>query len=367
MGDLRETVHGGRQAGVGRRLESIDSAKGMSWALYPVSSPLIGPSAGHPASSDRYFHQRGAGDARFSKRSRSVLYGALQQGHTRGDTLRSSWYYLQVRPRSRTIRRIITHTTHSNNLIFRSSLSTTSSTFQGLIVSTSRTSTLASLPPLPTQLVAPLNPEYPAFAVSGPAATLPFPPHPLHRHQPRPASTPLLGPLASLFGGARSSPAVASSPLPGSNPLEDSERQTHSVDVSVYPIHGRIVRSTVVKDISKALTAEIKECLTGLPNWIIDKTLAFTASLYPFAKPTPPPVKRTSAKALIVPDLTNPLTASDSFQEFYASIEDQLREHAHRASFDERAADAPHVNEDERIKQVVERVERAVCALFYDQ
>lgn len=157
------------------------------------------------------------------------------------------------------------------------------------------------------------------------------------------------------------------SPLPGSNPLEDLERQAHSVDVSVYPIHGRIVRNIVVKDISKALTAEIKECLTGLPNWIIDKTLAFTASLYPFAKPTPPPVKRTSGKALIVPDLTNPLTASDSFQEFYASIEDQLREHAHRASFDDRAADAPHVNEDERIKQVVERVERAVCALFYDQ
>jgi len=127
------------------------------------------------------------------------------------------------------------------------------------------------------------------------------------------------------------------------------------------------VRNTVVKDISRALTAEIKECLTGLPNWIIDKTLAFTASLYPFAKPTPLPVKRTSNKAPLVPDLTNPLTASDTFQEFYASIEDQLREHAHRASFDERAADAPHVNEDERIKQVVERVERAVCALFYDQ
>jgi hypothetical protein len=161
---------------------------------------------------------------------------------------------------------------------------------------------------------------------------------------------------------------VTPSPLPGSIPLDDPERQAHSIDVSVYPIHGRVVRNTVVKDISKALTAEIKDCLTGLPNWIIEKTLAFTAPLYPFAKPTPPPpVKRTSTKAPLVPDLTNPLTASDSYQEFYASIEDQLREHAHRASFDERAVDAPHVNEDERIKQVVERVERAVCALFYDQ
>ena len=339
----------------------------MFWIPYPVSCSFIGAFAGHVASSDRYFRQRGSGHARLRKRPCSVLYSAFQQGHTRCDTLRSSWYYLQVRPRTRTIRRIIAHTTHSNNLIFRSSLSTNSIAFQGLILSTSRTSTLASLPPLPTPLVAPLNPEYPTFGVSGPAATLPFPPHPLHRHQPRPASTPLLGPLASLFGGARSSPAVTPSPLPSSNTLEDPERQAHSVDVSVYPIHGRIVRNTVVKDISKALTAEIKECLTGLPNWIIDKTLAFTASLYPFAKPTPPPVKRPSGKALIVPDLTNPLTASDSFQEFYASIEDQLREHAHRASFDDRAADAPHVNEDERIKQVVERVERAVCALFYDQ
>jgi hypothetical protein len=212
--------------------------------------------------------------------------------------------------------------------------------------------------------VAPLNPDYPTFGVSGAAATLPFPPQPLHRSQPRPVSTPLLGPFASLFGGARPSPALTPSPLPGSNPLEDPEKQAHSVDVSVYTIHGRIVRNTVVKDISKALTAEIKECLTGLPNWIIDKTLAFTASLYPFAKPAPPPVKRTSSKAPVVPDLTNPLTASDTFQEFYASIEDQLREHAHRASFDDNTR---HVYEDERIKQVVERVERAVCALFYDQ
>lgn len=259
------------------------------------------------------------------------------------------------------------HTTHSNKLVFRSSLSTTSSTFQGVVASASRTSTLASLSPLPAPLVAPLNPEYPTFDVSGPAAILPFPPQPLHRNHPRPVSTPLLGPFASLFGGARASPALAPSPLPSSIPPEDLEKQAHSVDVSVYTIHGRIVRNTVVKDISKALTAEIKECLTGLPNWIIEKTLAFTASLYPFAKPTPPPAKRASTKAPLVPDLTSPLTASDSFQEFYASIEDQLREHAHRASFDERAMDAPHVNEDERIRQVVERVERAVCALFYDQ
>lgn len=294
------------------------------------------------------------------------MYRTLQQGHTRGDPLRSSWHYLQVRPRTRTMRCIMTHTTYSNKLIFRSSLSTTSSTFQSLIASTSRTSTLASLSPLPAPLVAPLSPEYPTFDVLGSAATLPFPSQPLHRNQPRPVSTPLLGPFASLFSGARSSPAVAPSPLPGSNPAEDAEKQAHSVDVAVYPIHGRIVRNTVVKDISKALTAEIKECLTGLPNWIIDKTLAFTASLYPFAKPTPPPAKRTS-KAPLVPDLTNPLTASDTFQEFYASIEDQLREHAHRAIFDERAVDAPHINEDDRIRQVVERVERAICALFYDQ
>ena len=54
----------------------------------------------------------------------------------------------------------LTRLISSNNLTFRSTLFTDTSTFQGPIVSTSRTSTLASLPPSPTPLVAPLNPEY---------------------------------------------------------------------------------------------------------------------------------------------------------------------------------------------------------------
>ncbi|KAG8819185.1 hypothetical protein FRC17_010575, partial [Serendipita sp. 399] len=263
-----------------------------------------------------------------------------------------------------------------NTLTIRSVISTTSPQFQALSTPASRMSTLAGLPPLPSPLIVPLKPEYPVFNIPAPHTELPFPSRPHHKPQPRPVlSTPRLNPFANLFG-ARASPATTPAPLPASPSGEELESKSHSIDVSVYVIQGRILRKDVIKGISSSIKAELREALTGLPSWMVERSIAFTSSLHPQlpVEPKKPISKQPSSSSkvpsLIEPDMTDHTTASESFQSFYASLEDELfQKEQQNEQLSEKKADNGGYNQaqEDRRYQMVERVERAVCALFYDQ
>jgi hypothetical protein len=266
---------------------------------------------------------------------------------------------------------LISHT--SNTLTLRSILSTTSPQFQALVSPTSRVSALAALPPLPSPIIVPLKPEYPIFNIPAPHTELPFPSQPQHKPQVRPAlATPRLNPFASLFG-ARASPVPTLVALPpAAVATEDHESTGHSTDVSVYVIQGRIIKKDVLKGITASLKVELKEALTGLPPWLVERTVAFTAPLHPvIPSDSKKPLARqtsSSAKVPLEPDMTDQNTASDSFQNFYFSLEEELRAKEQAMDGSEKRADVHDTAAaEERRLQTVERVERAICALFYDQ
>lgn len=158
-------------------------------------------------------------------------------------------------------------------------------------------------------------------------------------------------------------------------PKDEGEERAGSVDVQVYIIQGRIIKKDVLKDISTALKAELKEALTGLPSWLVDKALAFTSPLHPTlptqekksTRQTPSSTKG-GAKEGILPDMSDQEKASESFQDFYAALEEELRDREEGEKNGEvtDGEEAALLSEKKRAG-AMERVERAVCALFYDQ
>jgi len=140
----------------------------------------------------------------------------------------------------------------------------------------------------------------------------------------------------------------------------------------VYVIQGRIIKKDVLKGITASIKAELREALTGLPPWLIEKTMVFAASLHPVIPPdsTKPPARQasSSAKAVLEPDMTDQNTASGSFQDLYSSLEEELKAKEQVADRLEKKPEAHGTaTAEERRIQTIERVERAICALFYDQ
>ncbi|PVF97932.1 hypothetical protein CPB86DRAFT_759256 [Serendipita vermifera] len=256
-----------------------------------------------------------------------------------------------------------------NTLTLRSVIPTTAPHFQALQALTSRISALAALPPLPSPLIVPLKPEYPVFNIPAPHTELPFPSQPQHRPQARPALTAgRLNPFASLFG-VKASPASSPIALPSTLTNEESEGRSPSVNVSVYVIQGRIIKKDVVKGISNSVRAEMKEALTGLPPWILERANSFTAPLLPSngsdAKKSLP---KQSSSPKVELDISDQTKASDSFQAFYFSLEEEMKQKEKEADTSEKKIERQdEIAAEERRLQTVERVERAICALFYDQ
>lgn len=140
----------------------------------------------------------------------------------------------------------------------------------------------------------------------------------------------------------------------------------------VYVIQGRIIKKDVLKGITASLKAELKEALTGLPSWLVERTTGFTAPLHPvIPSDLKKPMTRqpsSSTKVLLEPDMTDQNTASDSFQNFYFSLEEELRVKEQATDGSEKKVEMHDTAIAElRRFQTVERVERAICALFYDQ
>ncbi|KAH9849874.1 hypothetical protein C2E23DRAFT_736274 [Lenzites betulinus] len=228
-----------------------------------------------------------------------------------------------------------------NVLTFRSTLSPTSKSYQGLLSPATRASAYAALAPLPRPLSSspsssPVHGHhpthsprtthpYPAFGVHAHVSNIPLPPRPPPQPKgpplpPRPGARPplsaasaantstgarLSNPFASLFGRANAaSPTPPASPTtgplalpvepvstsPGSPAAASSASSPAAVaehtaphNVPAYIITGRVQRTQVLGGIAGALKGELEDVLAseGVPSWARDKVVEWSQWLSP--------------------------------------------------------------------------------------
>lgn len=178
-----------------------------------------------------------------------------------------------------------------------------------------------------------------------------------------------------------------------------------SVEVSAFTIDRKIVRKDIAKEVNKTLRREVKETLTEafLPLWVVDRVHEFTADWYPFVKDGSQPHSAKKIGRGITEKLSSnentsnsyvvnlfgllPSDISERLQDFYLVLEQDLRISGTsflgrgRESFsdadvekhgkedvlgDERRVREKMDNEA-KIKEAVDAVERTICTLFYDR
>ncbi|RDB15935.1 hypothetical protein Hypma_003597 [Hypsizygus marmoreus] len=314
---------------------------------------------------------------------------------------------------------------NNKTLTFRSSIHPSSKVFQDLLAPSSRPTALATLPNLPT--LPTTSSTYPTFSIPSQAASLPLPPRTPSPNPVKPPLPPrpgaravsapstsststsrLANPFASLFGGGSSNsltfpkvPVAPAAPAPGSptpsiRSLDSHTQSEPVVDVSAFTIDRRIVRKDVAKDMNKALKKEVKDALgeAALPAWVVDRVHEFTAEWYPFVRDKTPGGGRGGEKAgkegsafgvAWVGD--SPEDTATRMQDFYLGLEQDLRvwvssflgrgkrerevdgegeKNAGGSVEDERRV-RDKIDNEAKIKEVMDAVERAICSLFYDR
>ncbi|CAE6479565.1 unnamed protein product [Rhizoctonia solani] len=298
-------------------------------------------------------------------------------------------------------------TLQGTNITFRSLMNTASINFKSLLSATTRPTALASLPPLPVPLTPSSSPPYPSVQVQGQTLSLPLLPRPVQppplparpstvvTQQGRPpnptpqSATSRLNPFASLFGSSRNTPTPTPPPIANVTPVplappppSDTGSARSSIDLTssegpVVPaitIDRRITRSAIAKDATRAIKGEIKSVLgvQGVPSWVKDQVIAFVNPLLPIPKAS----RRmsNSGSKTPTPDMTSPQACSDSIQYFLSGMEDELfayfgNKRKEDPSVDEKAATdrADNEEKDRKMRAVMEKVERAICVLFYDR
>ncbi|KAJ3557990.1 hypothetical protein NM688_g1178 [Phlebia brevispora] len=220
-------------------------------------------------------------------------------------------------------------------------------------------------------------------------------------------------------------PAPSSSPTDSNVPHATAEGTEHPIGVPAFTISRRIVRRDVARSIVRALHAEIRLGLapSGAPSWVAERTEEFAEriGLLPFVK-----IKGARNKAeeggvggyaigTGVSKEESMQELGSRFQDFYDEIEEQLqkRKWKGRRSFgkglvlhhlngsisssvdsiteDEKAdkdsiredgddtekesegdekqdkVERPEDEQEKRIREVLEAVERAICCTFYDR
>ncbi|KAF9645660.1 hypothetical protein BDM02DRAFT_3119935 [Thelephora ganbajun] len=316
-------------------------------------------------------------------------------------------------------------TLYGDQLVFRSSIHSSSKLHEKILIPATRSTGLASLPPLPAT-----NRAYPTFSLthtnSGVSHLL-LPPRPPQIHKPplppRPAtvtkppgqpSTPIqsrLGnPFASLFGtksttstSASNSTAPTDSPATSISTLPD-EVSDHPIEIPAYTIDKRIQFPVVAKAVCKELREEVKNSLSdnknsGLSNWLVNMVVDWLEkSFFPFIKTK---ASRTSGEVYIVNEFVfEAEEISRTVQCFYGEITDAVVKRFQRTSKLKRqlSPQAPGIGndraslsvteeevsesekervrvspmiiervEEEKVRQVMESVEGTICDLFYDR
>ncbi|KAF8074643.1 hypothetical protein FPV67DRAFT_1665396 [Lyophyllum atratum] len=288
---------------------------------------------------------------------------------------------------------------------------------------------LPDLPIIPSSSSSSVS--YPTFVVPSHSPALPLPPRTQSSQlnkpplPPRPANrtgstssttsttSRISNPFASLFGGSGSNSTIhqpkpltsaPASPTASLRSLDPMHTQSEPiVDVSAFTISRKIVRKDVGKEMNKALRREVKDALEagpGLPPWVAERVHEFTAEWYPFVKEksTSPSssvllgrgVREKTAKEGRGPYVVTwveegPESTAGRMQDFYLALEQELRvwegsflgrmrkenEHAEEGEKTEGLKDEQRVKEkidnETKIKQVIDVVEQTVCSLFYDR
>ncbi|KAI6014134.1 hypothetical protein BKA83DRAFT_4354691 [Pisolithus microcarpus] len=303
-------------------------------------------------------------------------------------------------------------------LTLRSTIPLTTKQLQELFVSpsSSRTSLLSALPPLP---IYPPESSYPTFSVPS-YASLPFPPHatkpPLPpRPNPRlaPSQPPsrLSMPFASFFGqkpptavASTSTPQHSGSPsahvsgaLSSSTPQSSASMTTTTdsdppLEVSAFTIGAAISHQDVATEIIAALNGEIAMSLNDQPPWVVDRVQTFASPLLPFVRAPSGGKKKlqdlvgSPGRIKYVVNHTHPGTPeelSHKFQEFYSAMTAELHKERLSTECEERKesissehgdkleqADGNEKEMEEReirIRDVLETVEATLCSLLYDR
>lgn len=315
---------------------------------------------------------------------------------------------------------------YGDQLVFRSSIHSSSKAHEKILIPATRSAGLASLPPLPATTRA-----YPAFTLthadSGvPYLPLPPRPPPINKpplpprpgttgkpsgQSPTPIQSRLTNPFASFFGAksvtsasALSSTAPTDSPATSISSLPD-EASDHSIEIPVYTIDRRIQFPIVAKAVCKELREEVKSSLSvnkrsGLSNWLVNMVVEWLEkSFFPFIKTK---ASMTSGEVYIVNEFVfEPEEISRTVQGFYGEVTSAVVQKLRRMSKlkrrissqtsgfgtdraslisateeeaseneKERARASPMVTEqteEEKVRQVMECVEGTVCDLFYDR
>lgn len=273
----------------------------------------------------------------------------------------------------------------SDKLYIRSAVPTTSKIYSELANVSTRATALKSLPPLPDPVLP--QQSFPEFTLTSYCEILPLPPRsglpPKPPLPPRPgAKAPptqnasrISNPFASFFTKT-TTPSSSPALLPSDPHLVD-----HIVEVSAFTIDRPVIRRIVVKALTKAIKNDIKESLGSVPTWVIDRVNAFCSSMIPFPK-TQRMSREGTAVDRIVPAYTVSLyeelpdELEDAFQAFYDALEEELKVDGVAATF--RRREDKHVNDetarskdktihDTRTRDILERVERTLCSVFYDR
>ncbi|KAJ7165105.1 hypothetical protein C8R46DRAFT_304496 [Mycena filopes] len=287
-------------------------------------------------------------------------------------------------------------TLDGNTLTLRSTIHPSSKTFMDLLSPTTRSSTLATLAPLPHL---PTATPYPMVGVPSYTASLPLPPRAPPPLPPRPSisrgshltssaqSLPsrIPNPFASLFGSSSGKhpqqhpPAQMQQASPPASIHEVPAAPDQPLDVPAFTIARRILRKDTARAIDRALRGELHTLcgVGGAPPWVAERVDAFVAPWYPFArlKRSSNNEKAGSSSNYVVGDPLAgmlPEEIGEMVQGFYAKLEEDLRvgggrrkpsESSHHDAEDEKGRE----EKDEWVREVLGAVERAICTLFFDR
>ncbi|GJJ11369.1 hypothetical protein Clacol_005601 [Clathrus columnatus] len=273
-------------------------------------------------------------------------------------------------------------TLESGTLTFQSSLDTNSPMFSSLLKPDHLNSILSSLPPLPIlknnlhHLPAFTLPAHANLQIYPRPIKPPLPPRPsASAPTSKPYGSRIANPFASLFGRPSSSlPSNRpSSPSPSISSFTDEASNQHIsyIEIRAYSLGKKIVKSSVLSDLSKIYKSEIKARLGRCPQWVKNRVYGFAM---PFVQQKDSPTSRRSSRASgSVPSLTLSMDGnalSDAFQTLYVTIRDDiLRQTVYS---DEGSEDTSFIGsdtdvDDEKIIPILDEVETALCEIFYDR